>query len=187
MPTADEHDRFDHLPHNLHRVGAHRAPGRRGRGWVAFWWALGVTVVLIAAGTVAILSLSNRLDIAIPGVTPSSAPAESAAPSAAPTPEATVAPDLNVTVLNGSSSNGVAASAAATLTAAGWNVGATSNASSQDQPTTIVYYADAGLEGAALGVAQSLPGAQILLANDFVDSGAELTVVVGNDYVAPAP
>ncbi|MDH6237845.1 LytR C-terminal domain-containing protein [Cryobacterium sp. CG_9.6] len=185
MPTHHAHDRFDHVPHDLARVGAHRAPGRSGRGWVAFWWALAVTIVLIGAGVVGILSLNNRLDIAIPGISPSATPAETAAPSAVPTPTATVAPDLSVTVLNGSSSNGVAASAGQTLTDAGWTVGATSNASSQDQPTTIVYYADAALEGAALGLAQSLPGAEILLATDFVDSGADLTVVIGNDYVVP--
>lgn len=79
----------------------------------------------------------------------------------------------------------MAASAAGTLEEAGWTVGATSNANSQDQPATIIYYADASLEGAALGVVQSLPGATILLADDFVDSGADLTVVIGNDYVAP--
>jgi len=197
MPPADAHDRFDHLPHRVDRVGAHRAPGRRGRGWVAFWWALGATLALIAAGVFGILSLNNQLDITIPGISPSAsgapasdAPASDApasdAPAAAPTPEATVAPDLGVTVLNGSTSNGVAASAARTLTEAGWTVGTTANADSQDQPTTIVYFADPGIEGAALGVAQSLPGAQILLSNDFSDSGTQLTVVIGNNYVFPA-
>ncbi|WP_035877535.1 LytR C-terminal domain-containing protein [Cryobacterium sp. MLB-32] len=188
MPTHDAHDRFDHLPHDLQRVGAHRAPGRKGRGWVAFWWALGATVALIAAGVFGILSLNNRLDISIPGISPSGSATAgaSAAPTAAPTPVATVDPALSVTVLNGSSSNGVAASAAQTLESAGWTVGATSNANSQDQPTTIVYYSDATLEAAALGIVQSLPGATILLSNDFIDSGADMTVVIGNDYVAPA-
>ncbi|TDW29486.1 LytR C-terminal domain-containing protein [Cryobacterium psychrophilum] len=187
MPTHDVKDRFDHVPHDLHRVGAHRAPGRKGRGWVAFWWALAATIVLIGVGVVGILSLNDRLSFTVPGSSPSATSTETATPSETPAPTAvaTVAPELSVTVLNGSSSNGVAASASQTLTDAGWNVGATSNANVQDQPTTIVYYADASLEGAALGIAQSIPGAQVLLANDFVDSGGDLTVVVGNDYVIP--
>lgn len=185
MPTHTEKDRFDHLPHDLHRVGAHRAPGRTGRGWVAFWWALAATVVLIAVGVFGILSLNDRLNIAIPGISPSATPTETATPSAEPTPVATVDPGLTVTVLNGASSNGVAASATQALEDAGWTVGATSNANSQDQPTTIVYYAEASLEGAALGIVQSLPGSEMLLSNDFADSGADLTVIIGNDYVAP--
>jgi len=193
MPTHDVKDRFDHVPHDLHRVGAHRAPGRTGRGWVAFWWALTATIVLVGAGVVGILSLNDRLDITVPGSSPSATTAETAPPSDAasptptptPTPVATVAPELSVTVLNGSSSNGVAGSATQVLTDAGWTVGTTGNANSTDQPTTIVYYADASLEGAALGITQSIPGAEAVLANDFVDSGADLTVVVGNDYVIP--
>jgi len=195
MPTHDAQDRFDHVPHDLHRVGAHRAPGRKGRGWVAFWWALAATLVLIGAGVVGILSLNDRLDITIPGTSPSSTsaettptsetPSESATPTPTPTPVATIAPELSVAVLNGSSSNGVAASATQVLTEAGWTVGTTGNADSQDQPTTIVYYADASLEGAALGIVQSIPGSEALLANDFADSGADLTVVVGNDFVIP--
>lgn len=185
MPTHDAHDRFDHLPHDLHRVGAHRAPGRKGRGWVAFWWALGATIALIAVGVFGILSLNDRLNISMPGTSVTPTPTETAVPSAPPTPTATVDPELSVTVLNGSSSNGVAASASRTLEDAGWTVDATSNANSQDQPTTIVYYSDASHEGAALGIVQSLPGATILLSNDFADSGADLTVVIGNDYVAP--
>ena len=86
-------------------------------------------------------------------------------------------------MLNGTPGAGVAADVGDVLTAAGWTVGALSNASTEDVPKTIVYYADAKLEGAARGVAASLPGSDVLLATDFAESGADLTVVVGNDYV----
>lgn len=197
MPATYPKDRFDHLPHSLERVGAHRAPGKKGRQWVAFWWALAATAVLIGLGVFGMASLSNKLNIAIPGLSSSTATdtstATDAAASASATaaaPTATVDPSLTVTVLNGTAGAGVAKAVGEVLTAAGWTVGALSNASTEDVTTTTVYYADASLEGAARGVAASLPGSTLLLANDFATSGADLTVVVGTDFVpgsSPTP
>jgi len=184
MTTSHPKDRFDHLPHSTERVGAHRAPTKKGRGWVAFWWALAATVLLIGIGVAVLAALNNRLSFDLPGTSPSSsASAPAVTPTTAPTAVATVDPGLSVTVLNGTAGAGVAADVGDLLTAAGWTVGALSNASTEDVPKTIVYYADAKLEGAARGVAASLPGADVLLATDFAESGADLTVVVGNDYV----
>lgn len=191
MPRTYPKDRFDDLPRRLDRVGAHRAPGKKGRGWVAFWWALAATVLLIAVGVFGLSVLNDRLNFTIPGTT-SPTPAASAptTPSAPPTAEPTVDPSLNVTVLNGTPGAGVAAAVGKTLSAAGWDVGATSNADTETVPATVVYYADPSLEGAARGVvsalSSTLPTATILLGNDFADSGAALTVVVGNDYTPPA-
>ncbi|TFB70562.1 LytR family transcriptional regulator [Cryobacterium glaciale] len=178
-------DRFDTHTHALDRVGAHRAPGKRGRGWVGFWWALGATVLLIAAGVVGIFAINNRLDFSnIPGLSSASStpiPTETVIPTAEPT----VDPALTVNVLNGSANDGVAASVSDTLTAAGWAVSGTGNASTDTEPSTVIYYADASQEGAARGLAASLPGSKIVVSAVFVDSGAALTVVVGNDYVLP--
>jgi len=189
MPSTYPKDRFDHLPHSLDRVGAHRAPRKKGRHWVAFWWALGATAVLIGLGVFGMASLSNKLNIAIPGL--SSSPATETATATAtdaatavPTAVATVDPSLTVTVLNGTTGTGVAKAAGDLLSAAGWTVGALSNASTEDVTKTTVYYADATLEGAARGVAASLPGSTVLLASDFATSGADLTVVVGADFVS---
>ena len=186
MPPTYPKDRFDHLSHSLDRVGAHRAPGKKGRHWVAFWWALGATAVLIGLGVFGMASLSNKLNIAIPGLSSSSATDSATATDAAtavPTAVATVDPSLTVTVLNGTTGTGVAKDAGDLLSAAGWTVGALSNASTEDVTKTTVYYADATLEGAARGVAASLPGSTVLLASDFATSGADLTVVVGADFV----
>ena len=185
MPTSHPKDRFDHLPHSSERVGAHRAPAKKGRGWVAFWWALAATVVLIGIGVAVLAGLNNRLTFEMPGTSKAAGTAAPTAP-ATETPPAvvpTVDPGLTVTVLNGTPGDGVAAAVGDVLTADGWTVGALSNASTEDVPTTTVYYADATLEGAARGVAGSLPGSVVLLASDFAESGADLTVVVGNDYV----
>jgi hypothetical protein len=194
MPTHYPPDRFDHLPHSLDRVGAHRAPARRGRHWVTFWWAVASTVVLIALGAVGLSAANNRLSFEIPGISTSTAtgatdPASAVAtdapapvPTPVPTAVPTVDPSLTVTVLNGTPRLGVAKAVGEVLTAAGWTVGALSNASTETVATTVVYYADATLEGAARGAAESVPGATVLLTGDFSTSGASLTVVVGNDY-----
>lgn len=193
MPTPYPKDRFDTLPRKLDRVGAHRAPGRRGRGWVAFWWALAATIVLIAVGVFGLSVLNNRLNFDLSGLPMGTAAPTGTAtavpttePTTEPTPEPTVDPSLSVTVLNGTMGTGVARAVGELLTTEGWTVGAMSNASTADVPKTIVYYADPTLEGAARGVASSLPGSSILLTQDFAGSGAALTVVVGNDYVPPA-
>ena len=43
-------DRFDAVPQDTHRIGAHRGPKRKGRGWIAFAWAVVATVLLTTAG-----------------------------------------------------------------------------------------------------------------------------------------
>ncbi|MGO4692051.1 LytR C-terminal domain-containing protein [Glaciibacter sp. 2TAF33] len=188
MPSNFPKDRFDDLPHKLDRVGAHRAPAKRGKGWVTFWWALAATIVLVAIGVLGLFYLNNRLDFALPGTnSPTPTASASATPTRPPTAEPTLDPSLSITVLNGTPGTGVASGVGQTLTEAGWSVGATSNADTETVPATIVYYADASLEGAARGVldsiATTIPTATILLSSDFADTGADITVVVGNDYV----
>jgi LytR cell envelope-related transcriptional attenuator len=188
MPSNFPHDRFDDLPRKLDRVGAHRAPAKRGRGWVAFWWALAATIVLIAIGVLGLFYLNDRLNFALPGTnSPAPAAGASATPTTPPTAEPTVDSRLRITVLNGTPRTGVASGIGETLTAAGWSVGATSDADTETVPATVVYYADASLEGAARGVLGAIigtiPTATILLSSDFADTGADITVVVGNDYV----
>lgn len=194
MPNRYPKDRFDDLPRKIDRVGAHRAAAAKRSGWITVWWALAATILLVAVGVVGLFLLNDRLNFALPGgstappsAAPTPTPTETPAPTptSTPTPVATIDPALNLTVLNGTPGVGVAGGVAELLTAAGWNVGATADASSEDVPETIVYYADAILEGAARGVAESIPGSDILLSSDYADSGADLTVVIGNDY-APA-
>ncbi|AMB59290.1 LytR C-terminal domain-containing protein [Microterricola viridarii] len=185
MATSFQHDRFDEIPSNLERVGAHRVPRKRGKGWVAFGWAALATVVLIGAGVAALFVLNNNLSA---GTDTAAAPQSSeSAPPAAETPavQPTVDPALAVTVLNGTARSGLAASVGDTLVAAGWNVTTRSNAATEDVAVSTVFYSDPALEGAALGAAQSVPGAGIALSQDFVDlADANLVVVVGDNFPA---
>ena len=170
-------DRFDSIPHGIERVGAHRAPARRGARWVAFGWAALATVVLVAVGIGAVVVFNDRLNFGEPPVnTPTPTPVATAAP--------TVAPDIPVTVLNGTTTSGLAARAGEALTAAGIPVGTTANASEDDLTETVVYYATPDLEGAARGVAAAIPEADVRLSEQFAEIGTPLVLVVGSDYAA---
>jgi cell division septation protein DedD len=169
-------DRFDVVPDDISRVGAHRTPPKKGRGWIAFGWAALATVILVAIGVVGLLLLNGNLNFKDSGAT---TPTATASPTPTITP--TVNPALNVTVLNGTTESGLATSLANTLTAAGWKV-TTGNASASNITSTVVYYSNAANEAAALGVVKSIPGATIELTQTFAETGADLTVVVGSDY-----
>jgi hypothetical protein len=173
-------DRFDEIPTDIERVGAHRAPRGRGRGWIAFGWAALATVVLVGAGIFG-LSLVNGA-ISFNGPTSSGTAAPSTTPTPTPTIVPTVNPALTINVLNGTATSGLGAKAGEALTAAGWKVGAVANADMTNLTETVVYYSDPANEAAALGVAQSLPGATVQNTQDFADSGADITVVIGSSY-----
>jgi hypothetical protein len=142
---------------------------------VAFGWAALVTVVLVAVGIGGVVLFNDRLKLrrhrrghahAHPAVT---AAADGRS-------------DIPVTVLNGTTTAGLAARAGETLTAAGIPVGTTANASENDLTETVVYYATADLEGAARGVAAAIPEADVRLSEQFAQIGTPLVLVVGSDY-----
>jgi hypothetical protein len=187
MPSYP-HDRFDDVPADLKRVGAHRASGRRGRGWFVLGWAVAATLALVAAGVLALTLIGQ--DIAFEGGIGTPA-AQSPAPT--PTVDETTEPVVDstilVTVLNGTNTTGLAAQVAEELSDEGWNVGSRANASTRDIETTTVYYWDPEDEAAALGAARSLGSAEIQLSDNFAPQEGEdpagvarLTVVVGADY-----
>lgn len=166
-------DIFDDVP-NLRRVGAHRAPERRGRGWITFAWAAAVTAVLVVGGIFVLMRASGSAyfdDKISLGV--------SASPT--PTPVETVSPTLVVNVLNATTVDGLGESVSKKLTAAGWKVSAVTNADKNNVTQTVVYYSQAANEGAALALAHSLRGATTQLTQDFAATGADLTVVVGSN------
>src|SRR6218665_3951836 len=63
-------DQFDDVPHDVDRVGAHRAPRKRGRGWIAFGWATLATAGLVVVGLFALTLFDPRFELPlIPGET----------------------------------------------------------------------------------------------------------------------
>ncbi len=177
-------DRFDALPDDLQRVGAHRAPHQKGRGWIGFAWAAVATILLIGLGVLGLYLINGSIAFngAIGG---SPSPSISTTPTPTITPK--VDPSLNVTVLNGTTTAGLANQVGDILVKAGWKVGSRANASQSNITSTVVYYSKPANEAAAKGVALSLPGATTMETQDFVETGADLTVVIGSNYHAPTP
>ena len=194
MPTTST-DRFDSVPDDLLRTGAHRAAPKSGRGWIAFAWAALATGVLVAAGLFGLAVI--RGSIALPFTSasaastakPTSTPTSPSTVTPTPTAEAKINPALAITILNGTKTKGLAALAGDSLLKQGWSgassrIGTRGNASSSDITKTVVYYGDAANVSAARAMALSLKVGEIRLSPEFPKS--PITVVLGSDYVPPA-
>ncbi len=169
-------DRFDDVPADLARVGAHRAPVRR-RGWVTFAWAALATGLLVGVGVLGLGVIEQRVG--------GTAATETAGTGASSGPAATVDPQAQVAVLNATTTTGLAKAASTTLEADDWTVASTANADVQDVKTSTVYYGSDGQLGAAKGLAKSL-GITRTAKSDRYDVGgrSRLTVVLGADWSA---
>jgi hypothetical protein len=181
-------DRFDSVPDDLLRTGAHRGPARSGAGWIAFAWAALATGILVVIGLVGLNLVNGKLaDFSLFNRTSSSA---SATPTATPTPTASPKLDasLPITVLNGTATAGLANSVGDALVKQGWlgaaiGVGSRANAASTDVADTVVYYSDAANEGAARALVLTLKVGSIRLSTAY--SQSPITVVIGSDYKLP--
>lgn len=195
-------DRFDDIPDDLVRVGAHRAPAPKGRGFVAFAWAALATGLIVGASVIGLSLFSDSINIDLPFSAPQADPLGS--PSEEPVVEVAepvLDPDLAITVLNGTTTTGLANTAADALLAAGWCgaagtsspeegpcagtgvTGSRANAGADDVEATVVFYPDAANEGAARALVQSLGVGEIRMSSDYPQS--PLTVLLGSDYVPP--
>lgn len=189
-------DRFDDIPHDRDRVGAHRIPRRAHRGWITFAWAALATGVLVGLGVIGLMVINGNVafDGRLPGSGAESSATSDATDSAAPeaTPETTPAieptidPSLAVAVLNGTPTAGLATRVGDTLAADGWTIDQISNADTEGEAVTTIFYSDPANEAAARGLAQSLGVTTVTLSEDYIDTGAALIAVVGIDYVEPA-
>ncbi len=184
--TPTTRDRFDDIADDTSRVGAHRAYNPRIRWGVILAWSLVATLLIVAAGVIAMMFATGRFD---PAPT-----ATSEATSAAP-----VAPEIDtsipIVVLNASGDEAQSETVSGELVAAGWSSGdiTTAPANEDDFPETTVYYASAEDEAAARGVAETvLGGARVELSEAYQpqdDSGTDedesalrqLVVVIGID------
>ncbi|SMH31962.1 LytR cell envelope-related transcriptional attenuator [Rathayibacter oskolensis] len=179
MSNTHPKDRFDEIPATEGRVGAHRRPPLPHARAIAFAWAALATGVIVLLGFIGLLVIDNRVQFNDVFTAPTGLAETSATPTTVPTVDAS----LTVAVLNGTATAGLAASAGQVLTTAGWNVPTVTNASTEDETTTTIYYADPALEGAALGLAGSLGTGTLVQTQDFVET-ANLVVVLGADFTA---
>lgn len=182
-------DRFDDIPDDLPRVGAHRAPAEPARRWIAVAWAALATVLLVAGGLFALSLLNPDLDLRVPG-------SDSAAPDPVdpapeqPAVEPLLDPTVPITVLNGTATQGLASQVGDSLVAQGWegastDVGSRAQAAVNDVALTQVFYNDPVNEAAARMLIQHLGVGELRLSNDYPAS--PLVVLIGADYEAAAP
>ena len=181
-----QRDRFDRVPDDLLRTGAHRGAARKGRGWITFAWAALATGILVVVGLLGLAIVNGKLaDI------PFFAPAASATPTATPTPTASpkLDPSVPITILNGTPTTNLANTVGDDLVKQGWagaasGVGSRANAAETNIKQTVVYYSDPANEGAARALVLSLKVGTIKLSDVY--SASPITVVIGSDYKVPA-
>ncbi|HEX7834379.1 MAG TPA: LytR C-terminal domain-containing protein [Pseudolysinimonas sp.] len=185
-------DQFDEVPAELKRVGAHRAPRPRGRGAINFAWAALATGILVVGGLYGLSRVNPDISFTLPdfgGGTegPGATPTPSASSVAPVTDPSTVDPKLklSISVLNGSSVDGLDDVAGDVIKAAKWPNPARNPSTSRDLATTVIYYRTTDFEGIALGLQQLLGGVgKIQLSDRYL--GAPITIVVGEDYATIA-
>ncbi len=181
-------DRFDEVPSDVLRVGAHRAPKKKGRGWVGLGWAVLAFVILTTGGLIGLAAINSNINFDLPFL-PGQAQEGTPAPTQPPPAEPTLAPDVPLTILNGTTTPGLANQVGDALVEQGWGgaaegVGSRANAATSDIEETVVYYADPSYEGAARGLVLALGVGDIRLSARY--PGSPIPVVIGSDYT-PAP
>jgi hypothetical protein len=186
-------DRFDEIPTELGRVGAHRAARRRGGVVIAIAWAALATGVLVVGSLYALSLITDRVSFEIPGFdTAEPMPTPTETPSPTPTIEPITDPELadlpsgfTITILNGAGVEGLGSAARDLLREPGWRVGTVTAASQDDLAETVVFYSDPELEAVALGMTVLLGTGEIEQSDAF--PGAPITIVLGGDFAALVP
>jgi hypothetical protein len=183
------HDRYDEIPASLSRVGAHRAPPKKGRRLVAFSWAALSTGVLVLVGLWAVSLIDDSVSFDLPGLsTPVATPGADGDPATSTadpvTDPSTIDPArmISITILNGSGVERQQDVAGDQLAAEGWPVGSVTQASQDDVATSTVYYNNPLDEDVARGVALELGIDELVESTAFI--GAPITVVLGADFVS---
>ena len=178
-------DRFDDIPSQPGRVGAHRSQNPRLWTPASLVWALFAIVILAAVGIFGSLVLSGRIT-----------PFPITSPTLSPTPVVSPVLDTSysVVVLNATGEQGLGTATAEVIIAAGWSPETVeaSTASVTDFAETTVYYALPSDEAAARGLADVIGGANVAQDDiyqlpddpttpDDESQSKQLTVVIGLD------
>lgn len=183
-------DRFDAIPDDLHRVGAHRAKAHWGRGWINVAWAAGAVIVLSTAGLWGLSQVNSDFEFGLPFQ--SATEDEPGAPPVDGAPEAVepkLDPTIAITVLNGTGTSGLSNTVGDYLVEQGWEgaafgTGARVSASTSDVAVTQVIYNNPENEAAARAMIETLGVGELVLANTYPAS--PLAVLLGSDFELPA-
>jgi hypothetical protein len=179
-------DQFDDHPEDLERVGAHRGPKVRGRGWIGFGWAVLATAILVVGGLY-ILSLLND-SIKFPTIGSAAATTSTPQPSVSTAPQIQPVTDptkiksrhITITILNGTAIVGLEEQAYTKLKLKHWSIGSKALASVNTVKQTVVYYSSPANKDVAEGLQLALGTGTIQLSDAF--KGAPITIVLGKDF-----
>lgn len=181
MPTnTQQRDRFDDVPRERHRVGAHRAENPRMRAGLIILWAAVAAVILFAVGVFLSLLWTDRISFGPEPTTPTVA--ESTAPTDA------IDTSYTVFILNAGPDPAQTDRAKSLVVGVGYAEDAvsTSEADQKDFETSAVYFSDAADEGPARALAAALGITQVAQTDAYkpIDdsAGRQLTVVLGVDF-----
>jgi hypothetical protein len=175
-------DQFDTLPDDLLRVGAHRGPKVKGRGWITFAWAALATGVLVGAGLfgLARVDSSFKLDLGSSTLTATATPTPTPTVTPITDPTTITARDITITVLNGTAVSDLQSTAATLLEGKQWTVGSAATSTETTIKTTTIYYSDVANEDVALGVERALGVGDVQFSDAY--PGAPITIVLGSDF-----
>jgi len=176
-------DQFDELPADLKRVGAHRSPAPRGRGWIYVGWGLAAAAVLTVAGLYGLSRLNPDFQLQLPDFgSPTARPTIDPLPTAEPVTDPDAVPDdlsLAISVFNATAEEGLHNRIGDAIQEAGWPNPVRARASADDVAETVVYYRAADYEGVARGIVALLGAGRVVLSDVY--QGAPVTVVIGAD------
>jgi hypothetical protein len=187
-------DRFDDVAPDVRYVGTHR---RQQSSWSLFapiGIALGLVVVLVLGGLWFLDRSNDNLALdegdlpvvsgeAPPEEAPEVAPVEEETPNPVEDPTQIDTTDLTITVLNGTSSAGLAARAGSRLQALGWPEATATNADTSDVAQSVVAYENDEDLPIAWGIALALGLDLEAVVQTTAYPGVRITVVLGSDYV----
>jgi hypothetical protein len=186
-------DRFDDVPRDISYIGTHR---RERTSWSLFapvGIGLGAVAVLVLAGLWFVdrsddyLTLDSSEIAVAPGVE-SSEDVVVIEPEVEPEEEIVTDPtqvdltDFTITILNGTSTQGLAARAAERLVVLGWPEPRTTNTDSPGVEESAVVFTEESDRAKALGIAEhlGLEASQVNRSDQYPDDS--VTVVLGADF-----
>ncbi|QYM75310.1 LytR C-terminal domain-containing protein [Leucobacter luti] len=171
-------DRFDRVE-RTGRVGAHRVTARPRYTWQYIIAALLGFAVLTTLGVLTVHTIGDSGKLPISGTSPSSTAEQSA-------PEAKLDPDATVAILNGTTTENLAAALDQIISTEKWgSILFSGSAAESNVEISAVFYSDPADAPAAAGLAAKLGGLSTYTTSDYDSYNAKLVVLLGADYQGP--
>ncbi|MFC0675624.1 LytR C-terminal domain-containing protein [Brachybacterium hainanense] len=174
MPDHHDAHPYGRSVHDVRRRTLREARHRRMR--ITQLIVFSALIILLVGAVAVAVNLVRSPQPAPPAAATPSAASTCPAAGAVPAPPA----EVTVTVLNGTSTRGLAGDVTAELAERGYATGKAGNAQSADAPAAVIYGSGGYL--AAASVAAQIDGAVLVPGDAEGAEGAEVTLVIGADW-----